>query len=130
VQSVDRLKIAQRLNEQRSPFKQLNVCIQVNINAEQSKAGVMPNEVDTLAQALSKLPRLTLRGLMAIPAASQSQLQQAQSFARMQQLFNALQVKYADIDTLSMGMSADTPLAIQHGATMVRIGSAIFGART
>ena len=130
VQSVDRLKIAQRLNEQRSPFKQLNVCIQVNINAEQSKAGVMPDEVNNFAQEISRLPQLKLRGLMAIPAASQSTLEQVQSFTRMQQLFQALQGKYENIDTLSMGMSADMPLAIKHGATMVRIGSAIFGARS
>jgi pyridoxal phosphate enzyme (YggS family) len=130
VQSVDRLKIAQRLNEQRSPFKKLNVCIQVNINDEQSKAGVMPEEVDNFAQQISLLPQLRLRGLMAIPATNQSELQQEQSFARMQQLCKGLQGKYEDIDTLSMGMSADTPLAIKYGATMVRIGSAIFGART
>ena len=130
VQSVDRLKIAQRLNEQRSPYKQLNVCIQVNINAEQSKAGVMPDEVNKFAQEISRLPQLKLRGLMAIPAASQSALEQVQSFTRMQQLFQALQGKYENIDTLSMGMSADMPLAIKHGATMVRIGSAIFGARS
>lgn len=130
VQSVDRLKIAQRLNQQRSPFKKLNVCIQVNINDEQSKAGIMPNEVDTFAQEISQLPQLKLRGLMAIPAANQSELEQDQSFARMQQLFKVLQAKYEDIDTLSMGMSADMAIAIKHGATMVRIGRGIFGART
>jgi pyridoxal phosphate enzyme (YggS family) len=130
VQSVDRLKIAQRLNEQRSPFKQLNVCIQVNINAEPNKAGVIPSEVDKLAQAISQLPQLKLRGLMAIPAASQPELELVQSFTRMQQLFTALQAKYENIDTLSMGMSADMPIAIRYGATMVRIGSAIFGARS
>ena len=129
VQSVDRIKIAQRLNDQRSAHKKLNVCIQVNINNEVSKAGIKPEELDELAQQISLLPNLTLRGLMTIPAAGQSDKQQQSSFRNMHQLFDKLQQNNSNIDTLSMGMSADLHNAIANGATMVRLGTAIFGAR-
>lgn len=129
VQSVDRLKIAQRLNDQRSAHKKLNICIQVNINNEVSKAGVKPEELDELAQQISSLPNLTLRGLMAIPAADQTDMQQQTSFQKMHQLFDKLKQNNSHIDTLSMGMSADLHNAIANGATMVRLGTAIFGAR-
>ncbi|MFQ3218403.1 MAG: pyridoxal phosphate enzyme (YggS family) [Paraglaciecola sp.] len=129
VQSIDRLKIAQRLNQQREPHKTLNVCIQVNIDQELSKAGVVENEVLPLAEALSSLQNLTLRGLMAIPEAGQSLVRQQQSFRRMQLLFAQLQTKHPQVDTLSMGMSNDMQLAIESGSTMVRVGTAIFGTR-
>lgn len=129
VHSVDRLKIAQRLNDQRSPHRPLNVLIQVNIDDEVSKAGVAPCEVAELAKQISTLANLQLRGLMCIPKAEVSETQQAASFNAMQQLFNALKKTYPQVDTLSMGMSGDMQAAISHGSTMVRLGTAIFGAR-
>jgi pyridoxal phosphate enzyme (YggS family) len=105
------------------------VCIQVNIDQELSKAGVLASEVLPLAEALSGLQNLTLRGLMAIPEAGQSRIKQQQSFSRMQLLFAQLQTKYPQFDTLSMGMSNDMQLAIESGSTMVRVGTAIFGTR-
>ncbi|MFT4938846.1 MAG: pyridoxal phosphate enzyme (YggS family) [Paraglaciecola sp.] len=130
VQSVDRLKIAQRLNDQRSAHKKLNVCIQVNIDNEESKAGVKPEELDELAAQIRLLPNLTLRGLMAIPAAAQTNSQQHCSFQKMHKLFNEIKKNDSNIDTLSMGMSGDLHSAIANGATIVRLGTAIFGART
>ncbi|MFT5676468.1 MAG: pyridoxal phosphate enzyme (YggS family) [Paraglaciecola sp.] len=129
VQSVDRLKIAQRLNDQRSAHKKLNVCIQVNINDEVSKAGVKPEELEDFARQIRLLPNLTLRGLMAIPAAAQTDLQQHSSFQNLRQLFDIIKKGDSNIDTLSMGMSGDLQCAIANGATMVRLGTAIFGAR-
>jgi pyridoxal phosphate enzyme (YggS family) len=129
VQSIDRLKIAQRLNQQRVTHKTLNVCIQVNIDQETNKAGVLVQEVEPLAEEISKLENLTLRGLMAIPEANQSHIKQQQSFSAMQLLFEQLQTKYPQVDTLSMGMSSDVQLAIESGSTMVRVGTAIFGPR-
>jgi pyridoxal phosphate enzyme (YggS family) len=129
VQSIDRLKIAQRLNQQRVTHKTLNVCIQVNIDQETNKAGVLVQEVEPLAEEISKLENLTLRGLMAIPEANQSHIKQQQSFSAMQLLFEQLQTKYPQVDTLSMGMSSDVQLAIGSGSTMVRVGTAIFGTR-
>jgi pyridoxal phosphate enzyme (YggS family) len=129
VQSVDRLKIAQRLNDQRSAHKKLNVCIQVNINHEESKAGVRPEELAEFADQIRLLPNLTLRGLMTIPAAAQTELQQSTSFQDMYQLFDEMKKNDSNIDTLSMGMSGDLHSAIANGATMVRLGTAIFGAR-
>ena len=129
VQSVDRFKIAQRLNDQRSAHKKLNVCIQVNINNEMSKAGVKPEELEDFARQIRLLPNLTLRGLMAIPAADQTDLQQHTSFQSLHQLFDIIKKDDSNIDTLSMGMSGDLQCAIANGATMVRLGTAIFGAR-
>lgn len=129
VHSIDRLKIAQRLNDQRSPHKLLNVCIQVNIDDEQSKSGLALEEVAELAKAIVQLPHLKLRGLMTIPMARASVPEQQQSFARMQAAFTELSQRYPQVDTLSMGMSADMALAIQYGSTLVRIGTAIFGHR-
>lgn len=128
-QTLDRLKIANRLNEQRSPFKPLNVLIQININDEQSKAGIAPEALPQLAQQVSALPNLCLRGLMAIPAAQQSETQQKSTFERMHALFDELQAQYPHVDTLSLGMSQDAESAIIHGSTMVRLGTAIFGER-
>ena len=129
VQSVDRLKIAQRLNDQRSAHKQLNVCIQVNVDNEASKAGLAVTEVLEFAALIATLPNLCLRGLMCIPKANASLKEQSQSFATMTTLLTQLTQRYPQVDTLSMGMSDDMALAIQHGSTMVRIGTAIFGRR-
>lgn len=126
VHSVDRVKIAQRLNEQRgSEDTPLNVCLQVNISDESSKSGVTLDKLAELAASVATLPNLSLRGLMAIPEKNASD----ESFLKMQQVFIEYQKKYPTIDTLSMGMSADLTPAIAAGSTMVRIGSAIFGSR-
>jgi pyridoxal phosphate enzyme (YggS family) len=107
----------------------LNVLIQVNIDDEDSKSGVAPAQVVELAAEISQLPQLKLRGLMAIPRPSQEPAQQALSLAAMHRLFLQLKAEYSDLDTLSMGMSDDLNVAVEHGSTMVRIGSAIFGPR-
>lgn len=129
VQTIDRLKIAQRLNDQRNPFKKLNVCIQVNIDNEDTKAGIRAEQLDDLAKAISELPNITLRGLMTIPKAHQTEDKQTCSFAQMTALFENMQERYPSVDTLSMGMSADMHNAIDNGSTMVRVGTAIFGVR-
>lgn len=124
VQTVDRERIASRLSEHRPVHRPaLNVLIQVNISAEPTKSGAAPAEVMRLAKAVAALPRLQLRGLMAIPRAAA-----ASDFARMNELFNDLRGTFA-MDTLSMGMSDDLEAAIAQGSTMVRVGTAIFGAR-
>lgn len=128
--SLDRLKIAQRLSEQRSDAAApLNVCIQVNISKETNKSGVEPDKLNELALAVDALPRLKLRGLMAIPAADLDEKGQHQAFAELRALFEQLQVELVDLDTLSMGMSGDMEAAIAEGSTMVRIGTALFGSR-
>jgi pyridoxal phosphate enzyme (YggS family) len=129
VESIDRLKIAKRLNDQRTPHKKLNVCIQVNIDKEESKAGVDAGEVESLANSIAQLPNLELRGLMAIPAANQGIEAQTQSFTLMKDLFEKLQDNHNQIDTLSIGMSNDMQVAVHCGSTLVRIGTAIFGKR-
>ncbi len=130
VHSVDRLKIAQRLNDQRPPeLPPLNLCLQVNISGEESKSGVEPAQLAALAAQVEPLPRVRLRGLMAIPAASNDAQQQRQAFARMRELFLELQPHHPHMDTLSMGMSGDLEAAIAEGSTMVRLGTALFGAR-
>ena len=126
VHSVDRVKIAERLNEHRSgQDTPLNVCLQVNISEESSKSGVTVEELNNLAETVDRLPNLTLRGLMAIPEKGNAKA----SFNKMNQLFTELKAKYPSIDTLSMGMSGDLAEAVAAGSTMVRIGTAIFGAR-
>ncbi|SFB80898.1 YggS family pyridoxal phosphate-dependent enzyme [Pseudoalteromonas denitrificans] len=131
VQSIDRLKIAKRLNEQRpSNLKPLNILIQVNISNEASKSGCSIEEVNNLAQSIKTLDNLKLRGLMAIPAKKETVEQQIEDFTMLKTCFEALQTQYKDIDTLSMGMSADLEPAIAAGSTMVRIGTDIFGARS
>ncbi|MFV7782883.1 YggS family pyridoxal phosphate-dependent enzyme [Shewanella marisflavi] len=128
--TLSREKIARRLSEQRpEELPPLQVCIQVNISQEESKSGVSPEEIAPLADAISALPKLTLRGLMAIPTATSDESVQQAEFRQMQTLFKQLQQSYPAIDTLSMGMSQDLELAIASGSTMVRIGSAIFGER-
>ena len=130
VHSVDRAKIARRLSEQRPPgLPPLQVCLQVNISAEQSKSGVAPEQLPQLAQEVAQLPRLQLRGLMAIPAATQDSLQQRKAFAQLRREFEQLQLQLPGLDTLSMGMSGDMESAIAEGATILRIGSAMFGPR-
>lgn len=130
VQSVDREKIAIRLNNQRpNELPPLNVCIQVNIDDEDSKSGVKLAEIDSMVEYISTLPRLKLRGLMAIPAANASATQQAKSYTQLQEVFAHYQSRTPDFDTMSLGMSQDLAAAIAHGSTMVRLGTAIFGPR-
>ena len=127
VHSVDRLKIAQRLSEQRpADLPPLNICIQVNVSGEASKSGCTPQDLPALAQAISVLPRLKLRGLMAIPEPTEDRAEQDAAFAAVQKLQASLDLP---LDTLSMGMSHDLESAIAQGATWVRIGTALFGAR-
>lgn len=128
--SLDRIKIAKRLHEQRSVHQApLNVCVQVNIDDEQSKAGIAPNEVLNFIEQLQPFSRVKCRGLMTIPKAGVSDTEREDSFYKMQLLFTKCSQTFADIDTLSMGMSDDLTLAIKHGSTMVRVGTAIFGKR-
>lgn len=130
VHSIDRLKIAQRLSEQRPPdLPDLQVCVQVNISHEDSKSGVLPADVMALCQAVAMLPRLRLRGLMAIPAPVVDVAQARVPFAALRTLLGALRSAGLAVDTLSMGMSADLEPAVAEGATIVRVGSAIFGGR-
>ncbi len=130
VHSVDREKIARRLSEQRPEgMAPLQVCLQVNISGESSKSGVSPDELPDLARAVAGLPRLRLRGLMAIPAATGDIAGQRRAFASLRQALQALKPTIAGLDTLSMGMSADLEAAIAEGSTIVRVGTAIFGSR-
>jgi pyridoxal phosphate enzyme (YggS family) len=130
VHSVDRLKIAQRLSEQRPlELPPLNVCLQVNTSGENTKGGVSPEETETLAAAVATLPHLQLRGLMTIPAYTPDVEQQHQPFALLRRLQEQLNANGFELDTLSMGMSNDLEAAIAEGATLVRIGTAIFGPR-
>ncbi|MGZ8290965.1 MAG: YggS family pyridoxal phosphate-dependent enzyme [Telluria sp.] len=131
VHTVERLKIAQRLSEQRPPeLAPLNICLQVNISGEASKSGISAPELGALAREVARLPRLRLRGLMAIPEPESDHARQRASFARLRAMFDALCADGLVLDTLSMGMSADMDAAIAEGATIVRVGSAIFGSRS
>lgn len=140
VHSVDRLSIAQRLSKQRPEHKSpLNICLQINIDQEATKAGILPEQLAEMIVHINQLPRLCLRGLMAIPANSEDLLVKRASFAKMHSLFiearatlanlNANNGSACQFDTLSMGMSADLELAIAEGATLLRVGTDIFGAR-
>ena len=130
VHTVERLKIAQRLSEQRPPeLGPLNICLQVNISGEASKSGASPDELPALAREVAQLPNLRLRGLMAIPEPTTDVAEQRAAFARVRALFDALRAEGLELDTLSMGMSGDLAPAIAEGATIVRVGSAIFGKR-
>ncbi|NNN81796.1 YggS family pyridoxal phosphate-dependent enzyme [Vibrio sp. 11-4(1)] len=130
VHTIDRTKIAQRLNDQRpSELKPLQVLIQVNTSGEASKSGVTEAEVLELAELISRLPNLTLRGLMSIPANVSDYESQLHEFQKLATLKQTLEAQFPEIDTLSMGMSGDMTAAIEAGSTMVRIGTAIFGAR-
>ncbi|MBL4764924.1 MAG: YggS family pyridoxal phosphate-dependent enzyme [Colwellia sp.] len=137
VHSVDRAKVAMRLNSHRNEYlsdtsdenygqdSALNICLQVNISEESSKSGILASELFSLAEVVNNCDKLNLRGLMAIPEKNAS----VASYVQMQHLFKKLQTQYPTVDTLSMGMSKDLHLAITHGSTMVRIGTAIFGER-
>lgn len=130
VHSVDRVKLAQRLNDQRpASLPPLQVCLQVNIDAERSKAGAAPDKLGALADAVAALPRLRLRGLMAIPAAHTGPQAQHRAFAALRAALETLNGAGHHLDTLSMGMSADMETAIAEGATLVRIGTDLFGPR-
>lgn len=130
VHSIDRLKIARRLSDQRpDSLPPLNVCLQINISAEPQKAGASFDDAQALAVAVSRLPQLTLRGLMAIPAQQTEFTRQRALFNKLHRLFDRLNVAGLQLDTLSMGMSNDLDAAIAEGATIVRIGSAVFGER-
>jgi PLP dependent protein len=130
VHSIDRLKIAERLSEQRpAHLPALQVCLQVNISLEASKSGVAPDEAGELAHAIAKLPGLKLRGLMAVPAPVDDAATQRLPFAQLRKLRDQLNQQGLQLDTLSMGMSHDFAAAIAEGATIVRIGTAIFGGR-
>ena len=130
IQSLSRLKLVEPLNryrpEQSAP---LNVLIQVNIDGEASKSGCAPADIDLIADAVIKAPRLKLRGLMAIPEPSPDLEKRRASFEQLHRLFEQVKTRYPECDTLSMGMSDDFELAIEQGSTLVRIGSALFGAR-
>ena len=131
VHSVDRLKIAERLSAQRpAGLPPLQVCIEVNVSGEASKGGVAPADLPALAEAVSTLPGLQLRGLMAIPAPTPEVGEQRAAFRRVREAFDTLRARGYTLDTLSMGMSADLGAAILEGATIVRIGTALFGERT
>ncbi len=130
VHSLDRLKIAERLAEQRpDTLPPLQVCLQINVSGEATKSGVEPAAVAELAQRISALPRLRLRGLMAIPAPSDDFAQQCADFRRLREIYQHLQHIGLTLDTLSMGMSHDLEAAIAEGSTLVRVGTAIFGER-
>jgi len=130
VHSVDRLKIAERLSDQRPDgMPRLNVCLQINVSGEDSKSGVAPDDALALAHQIAALPRLRLRGLMAIPEPAGTLDEQRVPHRRLREIMDTLRADGLELDTLSMGMSADIEAAILEGATMVRIGTAIFGAR-
>jgi pyridoxal phosphate enzyme (YggS family) len=138
VHSVDRLKIAERLSAQRGEFTdlpELQICVQVNVSEEESKSGVSLKEAEALCDAISKLPNIVLRGLMAIPAPNADAQIQRQAFAAVRECFQKIQAThlndptYQFFDTLSMGMSDDLEAAIAEGSTIVRVGTAIFGKR-
>lgn len=130
VHSIDRLKIAQRLSDARpAGLPPLQVCIQVNTSNEESKGGVSPNELVALATAIRNMPYLKLRGLMAIPAPTDNVMIQVQQFKQVRECYDALVAQGFELDTLSIGMSGDYPAAIAQGATIIRIGTALFGAR-
>lgn len=129
--TVDRLKLAQRLAEQRpTTLPPLNVLIQINISQQASKSGIAPEELDALAAQIVALPRLNLRGVMAIPAPTYSQAEQLAVGQKMAVIYRQLAARYPQVDTLSLGMSDDLEAAIIAGSTLVRVGSAIFGQRT
>lgn len=130
VHSVDRLKIAHRLSEQRpGHLSPLNICIQVNINNENTKSGVTPEELPLLVKQIGNLPNIVLRGIMAVPQQTEDQQRQQENFAKVRHVATQVQKQCSTMDTLSMGMSADMQSAIAEGSTIVRIGTDIFGPR-
>ena len=129
VHGIDRLRVASALSRHRSGCGALNVCVQVNVSGEQSKSGVAPGDALALATQVRQLPGLKLRGLMTIIENTVDETAQRAQFSMMRTLFEKMKSDNMDVDTLSMGMSQDFSIAISEGATMVRVGSAIFGAR-
>ncbi len=130
VQSVGRAKVLNRLSTQRPPaLAALNICLQVNIDREAQKSGLLPEQVEELAQLANRLPGVKLRGLMSIPRASSDLTEVSNSFQRVNELYEGLRSKGYDLDTLSMGMSSDLESAVAQGSTMVRIGTDLFGPR-
>ncbi|HEX8955164.1 MAG TPA: YggS family pyridoxal phosphate-dependent enzyme [Burkholderiaceae bacterium] len=130
VHSIEREKVARRLSEQRpAHLPPLNVCLQVNVSGEASKSGVAPEELSALAHAVAKLPQLRLRGLMAIPEPERDEEKQRAPFRALRGMLERLRAEGLELDTLSMGMSGDMDAAIAEGATIVRVGTAIFGKR-
>jgi len=130
VHSIDRIRIAQRLSEQRDANRpSMNLCLQVNVSGEQSKSGVAPEQVVDLAEAIRLLPKLRLRGLMCIPEPTEDEVLLRSRFALLRDLKDDLNTRGFELDTLSMGMSHDIEAAIAEGATIVRVGTAIFGSR-
>ena len=130
VHTIDRIKIARRLNEQRPDhLPPLNICLQINISGENSKSGIAPDELSQLANDCASLPNIKIRGLMAMPAQDSDFERQRVPFRQLRLLFTELQTESPELDTLSMGTTSDLEAAIAEGATMVRIGTAIFGAR-
>lgn len=130
IHSIARLKLIRRLAEQRLPeLPALQLCLQVNIDQENTKAGVLPNELEPLADEIASFDNLRLRGLMSIPHKTAEKSEQHRAFSRVRHAFEQLKEKGHDLDTLSMGMSGDYPAAIAEGATIVRIGTSIFGPR-
>ncbi|ARN23450.1 YggS family pyridoxal phosphate-dependent enzyme [Piscinibacter gummiphilus] len=131
VHTVDRLKIAERLSDQRPPeLPPMQVCLQVNTSGEATKSGLLPADLPAAARAVAALPRLRLRGLMAIPEPSDDPDEQRAAHRKLRELLETLRSDGLDLDTLSMGMTADLEAAILEGSTMVRVGTAIFGARS
>ena len=130
VQSVDRIKVANKLNDSLKDRASINVCIQVNISNEETKSGLKINEIDSLAEHINSLDKLTLRGLMAIPSNTSNDEILKNEYKQLKVLYENLKKKYLSVDTLSMGMSNDYLLAIENGSNLVRIGSKIFGKRT
>ena len=130
VHSVDRIKVANKLNDSLQEKTSLNVCMQVNISNEDSKSGLKINEIDSLAEYINSLDKLTLRGLMAIPTNTNDDEILRNEYKRLKVIYEGLKKTYLSVDTLSMGMSNDYLLAIENGSNLVRIGSKIFGKRT
>ena len=130
VQSVDRIKVANKLNDSLKNQPSLNICLQVNISNEDSKSGLKINEIDCLAKHINGLDKLKLRGLMAIPTNTNDAETLKGEYKQLKSIYESLREKYPSIDTLSMGMSNDYLLAIENGSNLVRIGSKIFGKRT
>ena len=130
VQSVDRIKVANKLNDSLKDQDSLNICLQVNISNEDSKSGVNIDEIDSLAKHINDLDKLTLRGLMAIPTNTSDDEILKNEYKQLKVVYENLRKKYTSVDTLSMGMSNDYLLAIENGSNLVRIGTKIFGKRT
>lgn len=130
VHTIDRIKIARRLNESRSDgTKALNVCVQINISGEESKSGIELNTAESFIEELSQFKRLKIRGLMALPAPASTLEEQRAAFSKLKQTFSSLKENRTEFDTLSIGTTQDMRAAIAEGATIVRIGTAIFGQR-